>query len=55
MVVTGDTAKERIADIHASGFAMLHKAGRRRRPAALPRAIAGARPQTGGRARGNAA
>ena len=25
MVVTGDTAKERIADIHASGFAMLHK------------------------------
>jgi PAS domain S-box-containing protein len=25
MIVTGDTAKERIAEIHASGFAMLHK------------------------------
>ena len=25
MIVTGDTARERITEIHASGFAMLHK------------------------------
>ena len=25
MIVTGDTAKERIAEIHASGFCMIHK------------------------------
>jgi two-component system, sensor histidine kinase and response regulator len=44
MIVTGDTAKERITEIHASGFAMLHKpveaADLRRRLAQILRAPA---------------
>jgi len=44
MIVTGDTARERITEIHASGFAMLHKpveaADLRRRLAQLIRAAA---------------